>query len=449
MFKKVLFGFIAFCCLSNTYQAFGQDKMIDEIVAVVGSNIILKSDIEEMYMDYQAQGIALDGDVKCSILEDFLVDKLLLAEAELDTTIFVTDSQINQSLNERMEYYLENLGSEEAVERYFKQSIPEIKSELEEMIHNSLLTNQMQSKISGDISVSPAEVRYFYRNIDDEEAPLISEQVEYAEISIYPAIELERINEIKARLREFKKRIEDGESFSTLAVLYSEDGSSANGGEIGYMGRGQLVPPYATAAFNLKGDKISNVVESEYGYHIIQLIDKKNEKVNTRHILMKPKPSPEALEDASMRLDSLTTIIRKDLITFERAAFLYSGDKDTRNGGGISINPNTLSSKWKMDELDPNVSKELDELKVNEISEPFITTDSKNQTVYKVVKLINRIDEHRANIQEDYQTISDLYLSKKQTEIFSDWILERLDKTYIHLDESYANCNFNFEGWIK
>lgn len=450
MFKKVLTGFIVFCCLTGSTVVLAQDKIVDQIIAVVGSNIIMKSDIEGMYMQNQAQGVTTEGDMKCEILENFLVEKLLLAEAELDTTIIVTPSQINQTMDERMQYFIKNLGSEQAVERYFQKSIAGVKADLEEVIRNQHMTSQMRRKIIDKVSVTPAEVRYKYRNMEKEKIPMVEAQVEYAQISVFPSITLEEENEIKSRLREFKKRVEDGESFSTLAVLYSEDpGSAANGGELGYLGRAQLDPAYAAAAFNLKEGRVSNVVRSEYGYHIIQLVGRRGEQINTRHILIMPKPSPEAREKAANSLDSLASIIRKGKITFETAALHYSADKNSRNGGGIAINPYTMSSKWKNEELEPNVSKVLANMKENEISDPFSSVDDNQRLVYRIVKLISRSKEHRANLQDDYQFLNDLLLQQKQEEAINKWVSEQQSKTYIHIDDTYMNCNFKFKGWKK
>ncbi|MEL7586371.1 MAG: peptidylprolyl isomerase [Prolixibacteraceae bacterium] len=450
MFRKILTGMIVFCSLINTSFVWAQDKIVDQIVAVVGSNIILKSDIETMYMQNQAQGVTTDGDMKCEILEDFLIEKLLLAEAELDTNIIVTPNQINQNMDQRMQYFTKNLGSEQAVEKYFQKSIAAIKADLEEVIRNQQMTSQMRNKIIEKVSVTPAEVRYKYRTMDKEDIPMVEDQVEYAQISVYPPVTLEEENEIKSRLRDFKKRVEEGESFATMAVLYSEDpGSAANGGELGYMGRAQLDPAYAAAAFNLKGDRVSNVVKSEYGYHIIQLVGRRGEQINTRHILLRPKPTAEAREKAATSLDSLATIIRKGKITFETAALHYSADKNSRNGGGTAINPYTTSSKWKNEELEPDVSKIITKMKENEISDPFVSIDDSQRTVYKIVKLISRTKQHRANLQEDYQYLHDLYLQKKQEEALNKWISEQQSKTYIHIDDTYMNCNFKFNGWKK
>jgi len=428
-----------------------QDKVVDQIVAVVGGNIILKSEVEQTHMAQQAQGMTSDGDMKCEILENFLIDKLLVAEAELDTLIEVTPSQINQQMDGQIQMYISQLGSENAVEDYFKKPISAIKAEMQEPIRNNLLSQQMRQKIVQDVTVTPSEVRYHFRNLKDEEIPTIPTQYEYAQITNQPRVELEEENRVKAKLREYKKRIEEGASFATLAVLYSEGPSAANGGELpDYMGRAQLDPAYSAAAFNLKGDKVSNVVKSAFGYHIIQLIDKKGEKIKTRHILLKPKISVEAKEKAYEQLDSLANMIRRNDIPFEEAAVRFSYDKNTRNNGGIAINPATMSSKFSVDELDPDVSKIVTQMNLNEISKPFETVDPESQQmVYKVVKLTKKIESHKANLQNDYQTLSDMYLAKKKEQVLTDWISTRQSETYIRIDNTYANCNFDFDNWIK
>jgi peptidyl-prolyl cis-trans isomerase SurA len=431
--------------------AFAQDKIVDQIVAVVGGNIILKSDIEYMHINQQAQGITTEGDMKCEILEDLLIDKLLVAEAELDTLIEVTPSQVNQQMDGQIQMYISRLGSEKAVEDYFKKPIAVIKSEMQEGIRNQLLSSQMQNKIVEDVTVTPSEVRYHYRNLTQEEIPTIPTKYEYAQITIKPEISVEEENRVKAQLRDYKRRIEEGTSFTMLAAMYSEEpGASRSGGELPYYGRGELDPSYAAAAFNLKQDRVSNVVESEFGYHIIQLIDKQGEKIKTRHILMRPKPSVEAKEQAYERLDSLANLIRKNEIAFNEAAMMFSSDKNSRNSGGVVINPNTMSSKFPVEELDSDVSKLLTQMNINEISEPFETIDeATQQPVYKIIKLIEKVEEHKANIQDDYQQLADMYLAKKKEDVLQKWISERQSETYIRIDDTYANCNFRFDSWIK
>ena len=445
--KFIVFFLLASFCVITVNA---QDKVVDQIVAIVGGNIILKSEIERMHMEQQAQGVTSEGDMKCEILENFLIDKLLVAEAELDTLIEVTPSQVNQRMDQQLAMYVSYMGSEKAVEEYFKKSIMEIKSEMKEGIRNQLLSQQMREKIIKDVTVTPSEVRYNFRNLKTDEIPIIPTQYEYAQITFQPTIDLEEDNRIKSRLREIKKRIEDGSSFATMAVLYSEDGSAKDGGVIGYLGRAELDPAYAAVAFNLKDDKISNVVRSAFGYHIIQLVDKKGDKVNTRHILMKPKISVEAKEKAYNRLDSLAGMIRNNEIRFEEAAQIFSFDKNSRNNSGIVINPNTMSSKFSVEELDPDVSKIITKMNLNEVSKPFESIDKETQLpVYKIIKVIKKGESHKADLQNDYQKLAEDYLVKKKESVFNEWIAKQQSETYIRIDATYANCNFKFSNWIK
>ena len=428
-----------------------QDKVVDQILAVVGSNIILKSDVEEMSKQVQAQGHTTEGDMKCEIFEQFLIDKLLVAEAMLDTNIVVTDSEINQHLEARINEYIMYLGSEKNVENYFKKPIMAIKAELKENIKDMIYSRKMRETIVKNVTVTPSEVRLFYRNLKDEEIPVVEPQFEYRQITFAPHVEVDEENRVKAELREYKRRVEDGEiDFASLAVLYSEAPEQRSGGEIGYKGRAELDPAYSAAAFNLRDDKISNVVKSEFGYHIIQLIDRKGESINTRHILLKPKISPEDMQLAQNKLDSLANMIRKNEIPFEQAAMLFSSDKNSRNNGGLAINPNTMSTKFGLTELDPYVSKVITTMKINEISDPFRIVDSNTlQTVYKIIRLISKTEGHKANLQSDYQLISNLYLEKKQQEALQKWIALRQSQTYIRIDRTYANCNYQYKNWIK
>ena len=452
MIRKLIGLFILMGCIVSGNPTQAQDKVVDQIVAVVGKNIIMKSDIEAMYQQEQAKGTTTDGDMKCEILENLLVEKLLLAEAELDTTITVSDSQLNQNLDQRIQYYITHLGSEKEVEAYFKKSIVDIKADLQDVIKNSQMTQQMQEKILDKVKVTPSEVRLYFKNLPVADIPHIDSQVEYAQITVQPLISLEEEDRIKSTLRELKRRIESGESsFAPLAVLYSEDlGSARNGGELDYTGRGSLDPAYAAAAFNLKGDKISNVVKSEFGYHIIQVIDRKGEQIKTRHILMIPKPSAKSMEKAFGQIDSIADFIRKGTILFKDAALRYSYDKDSRNNGGTVINPETGESKWKMSELDPDVSKVIAKMNVNEISKPIKTIDPKNQqTIYKIIKLINKNNAHKANLRDDYVELSNVYMASKKEKTLDEWVRDKQAGTYVHIDDSYLNCNFKYKGWVK
>ena len=436
--------------LGSVLVSNAQDKVVDQIVAIVGSNPILKSDIEQQVMDAKAQGVTTEGDLKCEILERLLEQKLLLAEAELDTNIVVTDNQINQNMDRRLKYFIENIGSEKEVEKYFKKSINQLKAEMSDMIKEQLKTEQMQQKITKNVTTTPSEVRNYFRQLPKEKIPMIGSQVEYAQITVLPVITEQEDMEVKSKLREFKRRVENGENFATLAVLYSEDPSSArNGGEMDYVGRAMLDPAFATEAFNLKVGAVSKVVRSEFGYHIIQLIDKRGEKIKCRHILIRPKIDPKELDKAKGRIDSLASFVAKKTITWDQAAYMYSSDKNSRNNGGLVTSQKTGSTKFLMEELDPDVSKLVPNLQVGQVSEPFLGMDDKQRQIYKVIKLLSRTNAHPANLQEDYQHMSEIFLEKKKEDTYRIWLAKQQAKTYIHVDDLYSNCNFKLKSWKK
>jgi len=308
----------------------------------------------------------------------------------------------------------------------------------------------MQGKIVDKVTASPAEVRLYFRNLSGDKIPQIDDQIEYAQITIQPTITQIEDEKVKEQLRDLKRRIENGESFAGLAAFYSEDPSSVKtGGELDYKGRGELDPAYAAAAFNLKGDKISNVVKSEFGYHIIQVIDRKGESIKTRHILMKPKISEESMKKAFGQIDSIADYIRKGTVKFDAAALRWSYDKNSRNNGGVVVNSETGDAKWKLSELDPDVSKVVTKMNINEISKPFKTLDDNERPIYKIIKLIGKISAHKANVRDDYVALSEEYLKIKKEQAFDKWIRDKQAGTYIHIDNSYLNCNFKYQGWVK
>jgi peptidyl-prolyl cis-trans isomerase SurA len=428
----------------------GQDKVVDQVVAVVGNNPILKSDIESIVLTKQAQGATTLGDMKCEVLEEVLEQRLLLAEAELDTTIIVTDDKINQYMDRTIQSYIENIGSEKEVEKYFKKPIGAIKSELSENIKEKLKTDQMRDKILQKIKVTPAEVRQYFKQLPQKDIPEIPTQYEYAQITILPNITEQEDLEVKAKLRDFKKRVENGDNFAALAVLYSEDPGSAHvGGEMDYTGRAMLDPAFASEAFSLKPGQVSKVVKSEFGYHIIQLIDRRGEKIKFRHILIKPKIDAAELDKANNRIDSLADFIRKGDIKWDQACYLYSSDKNTRNNGGLVTSQRTGSSKFTVDELDPDVSKVITKINIGETSNPFLTVDDKQRQVYKIVRLIDKTKPHQVNLQSDYQVLSEMKLAKNKENTYQKWIADKQSKTYIHIDDLYANCNFKLKSWKK
>lgn len=446
--NKIIVAIFIFVNLFTT-SIYAQDKTIDQIVAVIGQNIILKSDVESIYLQNQAQGITSDGDMKCDIMENLLVDKLMVSEAELDSTIIVTDNQINQQLDARIDYFVQHLGSEEAVEQYFKKPIIQLKAELQDVIRNEIYSSQMKQKLMNTIKITPSEVRYYYKNLPEDEKPKVNTQYKYAQITAIPRIKEKEENRIKKELRDIKKRVEDGENFAMFAVMYSEGPSASNGGDLGYFGKAQMDPAFSQAAFNLKPSQVSNVVKSDFGYHIIQMIDRKGEKIHCRHIIMKPKIDTDTKEMLLSKMDSIVNNIRKGDATFEETAMRFSDDKNSRNNGGIVINPQTMSSQFAAEDLPPTESKVLTKLNIGEISNPFVSIDEKQRYIIQVVKLIDKIDAHTANLTEDYPMVSDMFLQKKQEEAIENFISERQSKTYIHIDDTYATCEFKFKNWVK
>ena len=308
----------------------------------------------------------------------------------------------------------------------------------------------MQGKIMQKVAATPAEVRQYFKQLSQKEVPEIPAQFEYAQITVLPRITEQEDLAVKAKLRDFKKRIENGDNFAALAVLYSEDpGSARNGGEMDYIGRAMLDPAFATEAFSLKPGQVSKVVKSEFGYHIIQMIDRKGEKIKCRHILIKPKIEASELEKARNRIDTLNDFISKGTLVWEQASFLYSSDKGTRNNGGLVTSQRTGSSKFHLDELDPDVSKIITTMNVGEISKPFLSVDDKQRQLYKIVKLISKTKPHQAYLKDDYQSISEMFIAETKDNVYHKWIADKQSKTYIHIDDIYANCNFKLKSWKK
>ncbi len=429
---------------------FAQDKVIDQVVAVVGGNIILQSDIEEQYLQAIAQGVDYDGDLKCQIFEDLMYQKLLLNQAIIDS-VEVTDNEVEQRLESRLGMMISQIGSEQALEEYFSRSIVEIKQDLREMLRDQLLTQKMQSNITQDIKITPSEVRKFFKNIHQDSIPLVNSEVEMAEIMVKPKIRAEEIEKVKEKLNGFLERVKSGDKFSTLAVLYSEDpGSAKGGGELGYISRTDLVPEFAAVAFNLtEPNEVSKIVETEFGFHIIQLIDRKGERINVRHILLSPKISYEEKQRTINLLDSVANEIRSGAISFSDAAKKYSDDEASKDGGGLIMNPRTGTSSFETDEIDRFLYYAIKDLKVNEISDPVESKDERNKTIYKLVKLKNRTEAHEANLKQDYQFIQKVALAQKQDKAIDSWTKNKQKQTYVKINGSYRNCPFNYKGWLE
>lgn len=429
-------------------------SVIDEVIWVVGDEPILKSDVEEMRMQGLAEGINFGNDPDFSIPEQIAVQKLFLHQAEIDS-IQVTESEIAQGVNQQINRWIEMAGSKEKLEEYRKQSINDMRSDLHDQFRDQQLIQKMKENLVKDVKVTPADVRAYFRNLPEDSIPFVPTEVEVEILVSAPRIKQAEINRVKDELRNFTDRVNKGETtFSTLARLYSEDpGSARQGGELGYVGRGILDPNFAAVAFNLTDPKkISKIVESEFGYHIIQLVDKRGDKINVRHILLKPKVSQDEIDAATHRLDSITNDIHAGKFTFEEAASYLSDDKDTRNNEGLMSNNTSsgMTSRFQMKDLPTEVARVVDTMKVNEISKPFEMINSKGKTVMAVVKLKSRTLGHKATITEDFQVMKDVVLNKEREKTIHDWVVDKIKHTYVRMLPQYrVPGKYEYQGWVK
>ena len=428
-------------------------SIIDEVVWVVGDEPILKSDIESMRMQSEMEGVKWNGNPDCTIPEQLAVQKLFLHQAAIDS-IEVTESDISQSIDDQINYWIQLAdGSREKLEEYRKMTISQMRQQMHDEFKNRELIQKMRRKLVEDINVSPAEVRRYFENLPEDSIPMVPTTVEVQIITRQPKVSIEEINRVKDALREYTDRVNRGETtFATLARLYSEDGSARQGGEIGYTPKAALDPVFASVAFNLTDpSKISKIVETEFGFHIIQLIDKRGERINVRHILLKPRVTREALEQASHQLDSLANEIREGKFTFDEAATYVSDDKDTKSNHGIMANATemTRTSKFRMQDLPTEVARAVEQLKVGEISAPFEMINSKGKTVCAIIKLKSRTESHRATITEDFQVMKDVVLAKRREEALQAWVAEKLKNTYVRMADQYRDCDFEYQGWVK
>ena len=434
--------------LLSFLSTFSYSQIVDEIVAVIGDEVVLISDIESQYLQYLSQGHTNSEEVKCQIIEDVLYQKLLVHQAKLDS-IDVSDDDVNQEVERRLNYFISELGSKESVEQYFKKSMSKLKIELYEVIYNQLLTQRMQSGITNSESITPEEVKLFFAELKrSSDIPIIPTKIEISQIIKIPEISLDEKSRIRKKLISFRERIKNGEDFTVLATLYSDDTESAkNGGELGFAVRGQLVPEFESAAFALKGDEISEVIETQFGYHIIQLIERRGETVNVRHILLKPKVSSASLLEAKEQLEKVETLMKSEEITFEEAARFHSDDV-SKNNGGLLINTQTGSSLFTVEELPLNIrysAERMNEGDVSSISQ-FIMDDGKK--AYRIVKVTKKIKEHDANLIDDFSLINDAALNAKKQYKISEWVDEKIKTTYIRIDYEYNNCDV-LNKWKK
>lgn len=425
------------------------DSVVDGVVAVVGANVILQSDVESQYFQYRAQGIIQGSPekIKCQILEGLLFQKLLYHQSQIDS-VKVTESQVDANMDERMRYFIGQAGSVEKLEEFYQKSISEIKNEMRDIIKEQMMVQESQSKITKDVNVTPSEVKAFLKKLPKDSIPEISSEIEVGMIMKSPVIGDAEKQVCIDRLKSFKERIKKGDDFSTLAVLYSEDpGSAKKGGELGMFKRGDMRIEFEAAAFKLKPGEISDIVETEDGFHIIQMIERKGEYINVRHILLQPKVSITSMAQAKTTLDSIGNLIEMKKLTFADAVVRFSDDP-SRNNGGLIINSATGTSKFDAKELDPKIFFVIDKLKVGDISTPVLYKTDRGKEQYRLYYLKSRTVPHKANLQDDYARIHQMALEEKKMDAMNKWVKERVAKTYVYIDPQYQKCNFQRE-WIK
>ena len=430
-----------------------QGSVIDEVIWVVGDEPILRSEVEVMRIQAAQEGHRFKGNPDCAIPEQLALNKLFLHQAEIDS-IDVSDSEVSRQVDMRIDYMVEQVGSKEKLEEYQKKSMARIKEEMHDAMRDNLTIQRMREHIVKDIKVTPADVRRHFRDMPQDSLPYVPTSVEVEIITHTPAIDQQEINRVKEELRSYTERVNSGDAtFQTLARLYSEDpGSARYGGEIGFTGRTQLDPAFATVAFNLTDPKkISKVVESEFGYHIIQLIEKRGDKINVRHILKKPEVSDSAVQVAIARLDSIADDIRQGKFSFEEAAAVLSDDKDTRNNHGLMANTNEQgrTSRFRMQDLPADVARVVDTLRVGQVSAAFRMISQQGKTQCAVVKLKSRTEGHRATIAEDFQTLREVVLNARREEKLHQWVVNKIRNTYVRVKPEYRDCQYEYEGWIK
>jgi peptidyl-prolyl cis-trans isomerase SurA len=433
-----------------------QPQVVDKVVAVVGKNIILQSDIENQYTQYRLQGMT-EGtgmEIRSRILEDLLLQKLMLNQAEMDS-ITVTDDQVEAELNRRIQWFVSRYGSQEKLESLFGKTMAEIKDEVRQASRDNMLQEQVQAKIMENVTVTPKEVKDFFNDIPKDSLPTVSPDYEIVQIVKRPPVSIDEKLQVKDRLYQIRKRILEGESsFSTMAVLYSEDpGSARQGGELGLKGRGEFVTEFENVAFNLRDGEISDVVETEFGFHILQLIEKTDNMVNCRHILLIPKVPVEALEKVQTQLDSVAQLIRNGDMSFEDACKKFSDDDSKSNGGYLTnagTGGNWLSIK-DLQELEQNYPEYknlafvISRLEVGEVSDPIPMTTNENKDAFRIIKIQRKTEAHQANLKEDYNLIQNWALNQKRQEAIGKWVREKAAKAYIRLDDTYKNCDFYYD----
>ncbi|HDZ41140.1 MAG TPA: peptidylprolyl isomerase [Bacteroidetes bacterium] len=443
-----IFISLLICVLINGTAS--SQYLIDEVSAIVGDETIFLSDIENMVLQQVTMGDNRPEEViRCEVFEDLLVQLLFLDQARIDS-IEISGDNINRMLDERLNDFVLRAGSEENLEEYFKKSMVEIRRDLRPMMENQQLASQVQSNLASGINITPEEVKRFYESVPSDSLPLMPARVKISIIQIDPpGLEQSKI-QTRQQLLDLRRRIVEGESFRALAVLYSEDeASAAAGGEIGFQVRANLDKAYADEAWSLKKNQVSKIIESEFGFHIIELIERRGDMVNTRHILIRPKISQGQSIEAKNRLDSIANLIRSDSLSFQEAAYRFSTHKDSRMNGGLFVTPDTRESLIEIDRLPREMYMVVRDMNINEISEGFRMQDESGNTVFRIIKLNKQTEPHVANLKDDYNYLQELALANKRAGIYRNWIEEKMEMTYIKISDRFKTCNFRNKGWLK
>ena len=416
---------------------------IDKIIAIIGDEIVLRSEVENQYLQYISQGVTSNEELRCEILEDLMTQKLLIFSCKQDS-ISVTKEEIEQEVETRVNYYVDQIGSIEKVEQYFEKDIYQIKKVLSELVEDQFLIQRMQSSITKDVKITPFDVNEFYEKMDKSELPLIEDRYKLSQIIVKPKMSEDQINKLTDRLNAFRKRVLNGEDFKVLAALYSDDpGSANNGGEIGFVSRGTFVPEFEKVAFRLKKGEVSEIVKTNFGYHIIQLIERRGDQVNVRHILLKPKYSSTSLQKARLRIDSIYNKIKNNEISFSQAIKSYSDD-DTKNNNGLLINPSNGSSTYTIAELGSSIKYLIEGLNEDDFTKP-VKVESNEGSIYRILNVVEKISSHTANLDLDYDFFQTQALNFKKQEKLDEWIEKRIKNTYVELKEIDKNCKSSYK----
>ncbi len=439
---------IGLTILKTSVSTYSQDKVpIDKIVAVVGNSAVLESELIAEMMQFEAQGISLGDNPMCELLNDVLYQKLLYNQAVVDS-VEVSEAQVEQELERRIRFFIQQIGSRERLEEYYGMSIEEIKDDFRDMIREQLVSQSMERVISEGVRATPSEVRAFYNSLPEDSIPIVEMELQLAHIVRKPPVREEEIQRVKQSLTEYRERVLQGERFSTLAILYSEDpGSARRGGELGFYGRGELFPEFEAVAFGLRPGEVSEIVETQAGFHIIQLIERRGEMVNVRHILLQPRVLSSDIQKVRNELDSIRNLVLNNEMSFAEAALEFS-EHPSKTNRGVMINPYTGTNRFKSDEMEPRLFFKLNEMEVDQITEPMPKQTEDGKEAFRIIKIIDRREPQKASLSQDYDYIQKIVLNKKRHKVIKEWINDKIPSTYIYIHPKYQDCEFEI-NWLK